>query len=350
MTWPAPLHLCTGRSFLCDKTVAAYTKPYLTPAQQIQLLQSRGMEVSDIAKAEAYLSRIGYYRLSAYWYPFRTYGKVTLPNGKIQRNVKDDFQPGTRFSDCLDLYVFDKKLRLLVMDGLERVEIALRTDIALLLGQSDVLAHTNEALLHNDFTNIVNPNNGKTEHDVWLEKQNASFRRSKEEFVKHFKSKYPNDEMPIWMAVELWDFGMLSYFFGGMRKIDQNKIATAYSLPHGRILESWLRCLNVLRNSCAHHTRLWNKPLVITPSWPKLQECAELDHLIGVTQSQTRFYASAVILKYLLKLINPSSSWGDRLKAHMSTLPKATQLNLTAAGFPLSWEQEAIWNGSQQDS
>lgn len=304
------------------------------------------MEVSDSEKAEAYLSRIGYYRLSAYWYPFRRYTNTTLHNGKNEKVVEDGFQPGTRFSTCLDLYVFDKKLRLLVMDALERVEIALRTDIALLLGRHDVIAHTNQTLLHGNFTKKVKPHNGQTDHAVWLAKQNDSFRRSKEEFVKHFKNKYPNDEMPIWMAVELWDFGMLSHFFGGMRKSDQDTISAAYSLPNGRILASWLRCLNVLRNSCAHHTRLWNKPLVITPAWPKLHECRELDHLIGNIQSQTRFYASAVILKYLLKIINPSSSWRIRLMDHIVTLPDAPQLDLTAAGFPAEWEKQAIWNSA----
>lgn len=336
-------HLCTGRSFLCDITVASYTKPYLTPKQQITLLQSRGMEVSDLSKAEAYLSHIGYYRLSAYWYPFRKYTESVGLNGKTQRIIKDEFQSGTQFSDCLDLYVFDKKLRLLVMDAIERVEIALRTDIALHLGKTDIIAHKNETLLHGHFTKKIKKNNRQTDHEFWLAKLDRSIKNSKEEFVKHFKYKYPNEEMPIWMAVELWDFGMLSKFFGGMRKSDQDIIATTYGLPNGDLLASWLRCLNVLRNTCAHHNRLWNKPMVITPKWPKHEECPDLNHLVGAVQSQTRLYTSIVILKYLLKLINPSSSWGDRLTAHVVKLPDAPQLDLKAAGFPETWCEEDIW-------
>ena len=116
-----------------------YEKPYLSPKEQVELLMSRGMEITDLAKAEECLARIGYYRLSAYWYPFRK-----EQNGAVE----DNFKEGTTFSLSLDYYVFDKKLRLLTLDAIERVEIALRTDIALLLGKFDRQAHRNPEFLH----------------------------------------------------------------------------------------------------------------------------------------------------------------------------------------------------------
>src|SRR5260370_9155691 len=98
----------------------AYAKPYLPVPNQLALIKGRGMVISDDALAETYLNKIGYYRLSGYWYPYR---KSTLSN-QI-RTVLDDFRKGTKFSEIVDLYVFDKKLRLLLLCVIDPLEIAL---------------------------------------------------------------------------------------------------------------------------------------------------------------------------------------------------------------------------------
>ncbi|MGM5032683.1 Abi family protein [Tardiphaga sp. 803_E3_N1_3] len=99
----------------------AYSKPYLTVKDQLALIKSRGMIISDEALAESYLNKIGYYRLSGYWYPYREAKQVAGIT-----KVLDDFKSGTKFSEIVDLYVFDKKLRLVFLDVIERIEIALR--------------------------------------------------------------------------------------------------------------------------------------------------------------------------------------------------------------------------------
>jgi abortive infection bacteriophage resistance protein len=100
------------------------------------VLKSRGLGVSDDARAVAYLERIGYYRLSGYWYPFR----IRAGTGPASV-IGDNFRAGTEFGHVVDLYVFDKKLRLLMLDAIERVEIALRTSIAQILGPLGCWAH-----------------------------------------------------------------------------------------------------------------------------------------------------------------------------------------------------------------
>src|SRR5690348_3838451 len=106
----------TGRSSFSSSPAVAYSKPYLDISQQLALIQQRGVIVSDVPKATEMLHRIGYYRLSGYWYPFR--GIVNLSIGPI---VGDNFRPGTQLATVLDLYVFDKKLRLLMLDAFERI-------------------------------------------------------------------------------------------------------------------------------------------------------------------------------------------------------------------------------------
>ena len=98
-----------------------YTKPALTIDQQIDLLEKRGLSIPDHAQARRHLSNISYYRLSAYMLPYR----VLDSSG----NYLDQFVPGATWDDVYNLYKFDRKLRLLVFDAIERIEIALRTQV-----------------------------------------------------------------------------------------------------------------------------------------------------------------------------------------------------------------------------
>lgn len=125
-------------------------KPWLSFSDQLQQLRARGLEVEDPAAALDYLERVGYYRLSGYWYPLRTIDQASsAAQGRAVR--LDSFVAGSRFEDVVRLYVFDKKLRLLALDALERIEMAVRVDIAHLLGQRDPGAHENPAFLHGNF-------------------------------------------------------------------------------------------------------------------------------------------------------------------------------------------------------
>lgn len=314
-----------------------FSKPYLTVAAQIALLKARGLAITDDGRATAALERIGYYRLSGYWYPLR----ASTGSGAA-RTVLDPFRPGSEFGQIVDLYVFDKKLRLLTLDALERIEVALRTDIALLLGQHSPTAHREPALLHGRFTKTLLPGKSVTGHQVWLTRLDDTATRSREEFVQHFRSSY-SGHLPIWMAVELWDFGMLSHFLSGMRYQDQTTLAAKYGLPRPELLTGWVRSLNFVRNVCAHHSRLWNRPLVDQPPLPKRREVPLLDHLVADQHLQKRFYAAAAILRYLLHYINPTSSWANRLAQLIGTLPAAPGISQRHMGLPANWTQLPLW-------
>jgi abortive infection bacteriophage resistance protein len=317
----------------------AYQKPYLTVSEQIALIQSRGMVITDRAKAEHALERIGYYRLSGFWYPFRLPVRDEANVVKISGN----FRPLTNLETVIDLYVFDKKLRLLFGDALERIEIALRVQISLLLGKIGPTAHRDPKKLHGNFSKIA-PKTGEPKHHTWLKRTDQAFSDSREEFATHFREKYAGEHPPIWIACELWDFGALSTLFGGLQKPDQTQIADQYGINSFKMMESWIRTLNVTRNICAHHGRLWNRPLVFQPSWPTPDQAPKLAHIDGVTKSQTRTYAVACISKHMLDVINPTSSWGERLKTLCSTFPDHPVISLEAAGFPPDWQTQQLWN------
>lgn len=313
-------------------------KPWRSFADQLQLLQDRGLHVDNPAAALDYLERLGYYRLSGYWYPLRAIDPAaSMAQGKAVR--LDCFAPGSRFEDVVRLYVFDKKLRLLALDALERIEMAVRVDVAHLLGQRDPRAHENPDCLHGNFTKKViakGPDAGKTQHQVWLTKYQSMLHRArKEPFVAHHQQQYGT--LPIWAAIEVWDFGLLSKLFAGMRHADQQTIAALYSAPTGPAFAQWLRSLNFIRNVSAHHSRLWNINVLefsaVPAAWPG-----------QVNNARPFFYFC--LMQHLLRVICPNSSWGQRFKTLLTNdFPAVAnqQISLLELGAFPGWKGWALW-------
>ena len=296
------------------------------------------MSVPDTAKAEEYLRRIGYYRLSGYWYPFRVF--VKNQDGSITRG--DRFKSGAEFKHATDLYAFDKTLRLLALDAIERIEISVRTEVALAIGAHNPWAHRDPSQLDRRFT-TTKPGQNRSKFDVWRDRLDDRAAGSKEEFADHFRTKY-SDPMPVWIAVELLDFGPLSHFLSGMKYSDLQNISRSYGGIRPPLITSWVRSLSVVRNVCAHHSRLWNKPLVDQPKLPKSGEMPELDHIATSPGGNRRIYTAFALMRCLLKQVNPRTKWADRLKTHMTTFPVAPDINIADAGFPDDWEKLPLWN------
>lgn len=323
--------------------MSTYNKPYLTFEQQLALLKGRGLGVTDEAAALACLQRIGYYRLSAYWYPLRqtVQSQVAGSSQTIVQRV-DAFRSGSTFEQVLALYVFDKRLRLLVLDAIERIEVALRVDVSYRLGAKDPFAHMMPEFLHGNFTKRANPETGRTTYKNWLGKHQQMVERSREDFVRHYQQKY-GEPFPIWVAVELWDFGMLSTFYQCMQVADKDAIAARYGLSDGHLLQSWLRALNFVRNVAAHHSRLWNKNLVDQPKLPRAGLMPAFDPWIRQPAVASRLFAMLCILLHLMRVVSPNSAWPTRLRQLLDGFPAVPGLSLADMGFPAGWEGQPLW-------
>ena len=317
-------------------------KLHLPFADQIDTLQGRNLAIGDETGALAALQRIGYYRLVGYWFPLRK------PDPNDARVRLDDFQDGATFELAVALYNFDRTLRLLVLDAIERIEVAVRVDIAHLLGRRHRLAHECGFLLDARFTSPGR--NGKpSQHDEWMRRFSDGVRRkSKEDFVAHHHQKY-GGKMPIWVATETWDFGLLSKFYAGMKYGDQGKIAKRYAID-AQTLESWLRALNFIRNVCAHHSRLWNRNNPEGLRLPTMQPHEHLHHLVANDFARRRVYGSLCVIRHLLKHIDARSRWVDRLKDLCNGFPKSELVALRNGGFPAGWQNLPLWNPQSAES
>ncbi|WP_433970420.1 Abi family protein [Tunturiibacter gelidiferens] len=228
--------------------------------------------------------------------------------GKEQIIVEDNFRTGTTFEQVTHLYVFDRQLRLLFLDAIERVEVALRVDIAHLLGSRDRFAHRDPLQLHDDFTKKRSPRTGRTHYEDWLQRSEAAFQRSTDEFIKHFKNKYTG-RPPVWIEAELWDFGLLSWLLSGLKVADRQVLAHRHRLARPHLLVASIRNINNVRNVCAHHGRLWNRSLGDLSPIPRPREIPLLDHLLAYPNPQ-HIYSTAAFLQFLLRGIDPATDWG----------------------------------------
>lgn len=314
-------------------------KPWSSFTEQLERLTSRGMEVDNNEGALSYLERVGYYRLSGYWYPFREGDlKKAMEIGRPVR--KDSFIKNSRFEDVVQLYIFDKKLRLLALDALERIEMAVRVDVAHLLGEKDPLAHEKPECLHGNFTKQPikkGADKGKIGHEIWLEKYRSFVARSKKEtFVQHNLKEYGS--LPIWVAIELWDFGLLSKLFAGMQHKDKQIIAEKYGAEDGEKFAQWLRSLNYLRNVSAHHSRLWNINVVERSSVPT-----------GWSEelSNKRPFLYFCIMQQMMNVICPNSSWGKRFNEMLTVdfpMVENRAISLLDFGVVIGWDAWELWS------
>jgi abortive infection bacteriophage resistance protein len=294
-----------------------FTKPATTYAEQVALLLKRGMVIDDPVSAAFYLQHLNYYRLGAYWLPFEAdHGSHT-------------FKPGTRFSDVLNLYIFDRELRLLVLDAIERIEVSVRGQWAYQMAHlHGTHAHLDQALAHKSWHWQSN-----------LDKLTKEVERSDETFVQHLTKTYSEALPPVWAVCEVMSLGLLSRWYGNLKPMPTRRaIASVYGIDQ-KVMESWLHHLTYIRNTCAHHNRLWNREFTITPEQP-LSKPAQL--VKEFVPGSRKLYNTLVILLHYMDIIAPSHHWRQRVK----DLLNSHGIQTTAMDFPADWAGKAIWQGA----
>lgn len=298
-----------------------YSKPPLLISQQINLLKSRGLIIDDLARAESYLSNVSYYRLSGYLYPFRN-------------RETDQYTEGLNFETIIDLYHFDRELRMLVFDATESLEVAFRTQ---LIYHPSI---TGNAFWFQDESNF----HDKFQMQEQLDKLGEEIRRSSEIFLDHFRTKYAEEPMPpAWMAFEVISLSLLSKIYHNVNDSlpAKKQIAAHFGINDTHIFQSWIRSITYVRNLCAHHSRLWNRTLTNKPVIYRKPPQMWLRH---VPQNDKIYYFLCCIT-YMLRAVNPNTFFIDRLKALLSKHPN---IQLASMGFPDNWKEEQFWKNDKR--
>lgn len=296
-----------------------YQKPALTVGQQIALLRERGMGIEDQALAEHWLLHVNYYRLRAYWLPLED--AAAKPSHR--------FVEGTAFEQVIAAYEFDRELRLLLLDAVERIETSVRTQWAYRLAlRHGPFAHEQSALYRD-----------AARHEKRIAMLANEYRNSEETFAEHHRRAYPQLALPpLWVSCELLTLGQLSRWIGDLRApADRQAIAEAYALDE-TVFTSFLHRLSLIRNLCAHHGRVWNRGFNIRMRLPRKKPALAAAAINAADPD--KLYNALVLIAHTLRIVSPGTHWPRRLQALLVRAPQAPE---RAMGFPAGWAGLAFW-------
>ena len=292
-----------------------FDKPALTYDDQIQLLKSRGLSIQDEDKALHILQVISYYRLSGYWFPL------------LEDKVNHKFKSNAEFETAFNLYKFDREFRLLILGELEKIEVAVR---------SQMIQQLSLKISPFWFEDVSQFKKAHV-HKKTIDKIRDELKRSDEEFILKFKEKYQNEFPPSWMTLEVTSFGSLSVLFSALNPGRAKRDIANYFGLNERTFQSWLHSIVYLRNVCAHHSRLWNRDIRVKPQIPDNPKKQWLKN--SEIENDKVYFLLSMIL-YLIQTINPKNSITSRFK---SLLTKYPNVDVKAMGFPDNWEEESLW-------
>lgn len=300
-----------------------YTKPPLSFEEQAKLLIRRGLIVNNEIELLEFLKNVNYYRLSGYLYPFKQIDPVTQ---------EETYFPDTTLSTIKYRYEFDRQLRLLLMDAIEKIEVAvLRTQFA------EKYSLTYGAFGYTDYKNY-RPQFAQEEFNKLMSKIRLDEEWSREEFIKRYHAKYDEEKyLPFWMAVELMSFGQLLTLYRNTPHDIQKYLAKIYGVPP-IVLDSWMHTLHYIRNACAHHVRIWNRILPVAPLFPYEKHDPNWHYPAEI--SNKYIFAVLTIIRYLLAKIDQEN---HIYVSMVKLIEDNSEIPIDLMGFPENWREIKYW-------
>lgn len=275
--------------------------------EQIEKLRQRGCLIEEETFCLDCLKRVNYYRLSAYFLPFK--------------RDNDCYVKGTSFRRVFDIYEFDRKMRSVLFLALEEVEINLRARLAYL----HAFKYGNDGYMQSS-----NYDDTKHDHEKFIQdfQREVAHSRSSSLVVQRHDQKY-GSQFPIWVAVEFFTFGMLSRFFSDLPLSFRIKAAHEIFDESPGEIQSWLRCCTTLRNVCAHNGRLYYRLFSVPKS-------------IEPPKSEDKYIARRLFSQiFALRNLYPDDNkWNNEVVNPIAALISqyGQSLELWHIGFPADWE------------
>lgn len=215
----------------------------VTLDEQVSLLRSRNMTISDELKAKEILFDVGYFRMGFYWFPF----EQTYPDKHHRDHL---FKEGTNFDDAVKLYYFDFNLRNILLKPLSRIEIAFRTKVVYIISN-----HYRESPTWFVDTSVVSRQQASS-----FESKVYQSILDKIQIIKLHHRHHINDKFaPAWKTLEFMTLGEMVHLFKSIK--DENlklQIANHFGVKKLVTFENYLELIKDLRNTCAHGNVLYD--------------------------------------------------------------------------------------------
>jgi abortive infection bacteriophage resistance protein len=295
-----------------------YAKRPLSIKAQIDLLKNRGLIINNYEEADRYLRTVGYFRLTEFMAHLQS------------KDGHHKFVEGTEFDDVILIYQFDKKLRYLISEYIEIIEVAMRSLI------SNEFAYSHGFFWYTDRNLYADQN----VHVLITNQVKESFSRASESYLKRFQERYPSECFPpSTMAMEILTLGKLSKLYSGLKNnIEKQNVASSFNTA-SHLLSSWIGYVTIIRNICAHHSRLWNRKV---PAGRFLIPTREKYRFKGSVPSDfnTTVYGIVSVMSRLLEAINPENTFIQKIHMLVDAYP---QIKIGDMGFPGDWKENPAW-------
>lgn len=294
-----------------------YTKKFATHANQVALLKARGLSLDDEKSAERILGSVNYYRFTGYALPFT--------------RDREHFLPQATFEDIVEVCQFDARLRDLLFEALEAIELDFRARFAY------SFSRLHGALGYREAKNFKDAD----AHAVSIQKIDREIVRSTEKCVMHFRREYCQGEVPIWAVVEVMTFGTLASLYNNLCDAEAKAVSLSYGIRWD-ILGSYLQHLSVLRNFCAHHARLYDRKFY------KFQPLKEWRGFSPAVSDTRAFFYQVLLCYRLAKNINSPcfdrDEWRKRVSESISAAPRIPCFDILAlVGVSGDWANSSLW-------
>lgn len=314
----------TPAGFFMPNNPRHYEKLPLSIDQQILLLKSKGISISDTDHISDFLQYVSFFRLNRY-----------LPKLIDDNDSNNEKSCGKAYSidEIISTYIFDRKLRLLVLEAIEQIEIGVRTvisnEMALRYGahwymnkQYFIQSYNHSGFIKKILTEIK----CFTKHD-------SKKHKDREAFINEYYQKYVTPKLPpIWMIAELLSFGTWSLLFANLNNREDQKVISQNFKLNYKVMTSWLHTLSYLRNLCAHHCCIWNRDFTLIPLVAK-------DYANNLTANK-KFSAQAAVIQVFLKNMYSNNNWSNRLITLVNDHPF---IDLKQMGLNSGWHNNRFW-------
>jgi abortive infection bacteriophage resistance protein len=289
-------------------------KDFKTIDEQLQILRSRGLTITDDAKAKDFLLRNNYYRISGY--------SLTLRKNDI-------FSKSATLQNIVDIYNFDHELRHIILEYIETIEVQMKSVYA----YEFTKAHGPVGYLDDSFfTN-------KAKHKEIIDKANTqkSQRLPHEAYLKHFVNDLHQD-IPLWAYVDLLTISDISFLYAISEPNIKDEVARTFGLSMKKgaaILGSYMHSMTIIRNLCAHGSRIYNRLFEQKPSLNKKEKALLITNADGQIDN-AHFYGFVLVMRRML----PSDKFVEMKNSIITLTQKYPFVRMDYYGFRNDWKQK----------
>ena len=288
-------------------------KAFKTIDEQLVILKSRGLKVVDEQKAKDFLFNNNYYRISGY--------SLTL-------RKNDVFSPNATFQNIVDIYNFDHEFRHILLEHLETIEVRMKSIYAYEFTKvHGATGYLNDAF----FTNAA-----KHAEIINKAEQQKTSRLPHEAYLKHFVKDLQQD-VPLWAYVDLLTIADISFLYAISEPAIKASVANAFGFTMSRnteILGNFMHSMTIIRNLCAHGSRLYNRLFEQKPSLNKKEKALLITKDGHIDNSH--LYGFILIMRRLLQK-NDFSSLKDAI---IGLTEKYPFVRMSYYGFRDDWQDK----------